>query len=226
MHGFQLSIALNNRAVSLLDSPYNYPAAIAQLKEALSTLKRSTQMQLHPTELNNFKASKITINDCMCNSMAFFNRHEHENHTPFLYRDAIFIPIALGTCLGHRERSMVSSIVIFNLALVHHLSTRWTTESDPSTNLHRALKLYELAFNMQREQLREVNVLFVLAVTNNIGMIQREIGGEESATSWFEAVLSTLMYMSDGQQPCSFPLDRFFINTRYLISKGSVAPAA
>jgi hypothetical protein len=34
------------------------------------------------------------------------------------------------------------------------------------------------------------------------------------------------MYLADRHQAYSLPLENFFINTRYLISKGSVAPAA
>jgi hypothetical protein len=162
----------------------------------------------------------------MSNSMTIFNRHEHEDQAHFLHRDAIFIPSDLGNSLGRRERSMVSCIVIFNLALVHHLSAIWTTEGDPSSNLRRALKLYELAFNLHREELVEANVLFVLAVTNNVGVTHCQLGDEEPATTCFERVLSMLMYLADRHQAYSFPLDCFFINTMYLISNGSVAPAA
>jgi hypothetical protein len=232
MNRFRHSIALNNQAVLLLHSPCNYQAAMSQLKEAISTLKRTIQMQLPLTEPSNIIqasnaiCSKITINDCMYKSMACFNRHEHEDQDHFLYQDAIFIPNELGNSLGRRERSMVSCMIIFNLALVHHLSAMWAIDSDPSSNLRRALKLYELAFNLQREELVEINVLFVLAVTNNVGMTHRQLGDEEPAKTCFQSVLSTLMYLADRHQAYCFPLDGFFINTRSLISKGSVAPAA
>jgi hypothetical protein len=226
---FQLSIALNNRAVSLLDSPCNYYTAMSQLKEALSTLKRTMRIQdpLIDSEPSNIRSNiDISINDCMCKNPAAINRHELEDQSHFLYHDAIFIPSELGNSVGRRERSMVSCIIIFNLGLVHHLSAMWSTDSDPPSNLRRALKLYELSFKLQREELGELNVLFTLALTNNVGMTHRQLGDEKPATTCFEMVLSTLMYLTDRQQANSFPLDGFFINTRDLISKGSVAPAA
>ncbi|KAG7350422.1 hypothetical protein IV203_009782 [Nitzschia inconspicua] len=230
MNPFELSVSLNNRAVTLLSSPEGYSAAISHLKEALSAMKSILQLA-HDTSssipLETAYICEISLTECLLKSMRL-RHHDHDvdDQELFLHREAIFIRNELANVTGYRERSMISCIIIFNLALAYHLSAADAMVSDTMTALYRALRLYELCFNLLREELGEAIVLFPLAVINNVALVHRQLGNEEPATRCFEMILSTLMCLADQKSVHQLPLDGFFINTRYLISKDLVAPAA
>jgi tetratricopeptide (TPR) repeat protein len=227
MNPSQVAVSLNNQAASLLSSPQNYSAALLLLKEALANMKRTMQaphagfMNCRDAETASFE---IDLLDCMCRSMSLTCILD-DDHTYFMHRQGIFIPLELGNSTGYRERSMISCMIIFNLAIASHLSAVDHAEGDIVSSLHRALKLYELAFNLQRQEIGEPNV-FELAITNNVALVHKQLGEEEHAATCFEMVLSTLMYLADQRRSSSFSLEGFFINTRHLISKEAVAPAA
>ncbi|KAL3925217.1 MAG: hypothetical protein SGARI_005883, partial [Bacillariaceae sp.] len=161
----QRVIAQNNRAVSLLSSPEGYSTAISLMKAALSSLKRMAEESFPPpqnkmSDLSEPSRSFQGINDCMlgamdeCRPACSLDEDEDGDETPFIYRKALAIPMELGTsCNGvdsnRRQQSMVSCMVIFNLALAYHLSAvEETVKGDVPSTLRRALQLYELAFQL------------------------------------------------------------------------------
>jgi hypothetical protein len=146
----------------------------------------------------------------------------------FMYRDAIVIPTDLCNRISNSSvRSMISCIVIFNLALVYHLSVLDETVDDSNSTLIKAWKLYEMAISVKRSELMDNDVMLILAVTNNLGLLHRQLGDETGATQCFEMVLATLMYLADHREEGNLlPLDGFFMNTSFLVSKTPLAPAA
>lgn len=227
MNPVQYAIFHNNRAVDLLGSePKDYNDAIDHLKEALNTMK--AMVRGSTTSMVDEDLLELGINDCMNKDSAAF---ACEQEASFMYHDAILIPVELGNeqnCTA-RSRLLISCMVIFNLALANHLTAEagFSVDGSIRDTRVRALRLYELAFNLQREELAENDVLFVLAVTNNLGLLHRQLDDQIASTQCFQIVLSTLMFLADQKQVNHFlSLDGFFVNTSYLVSEMAVAPAA
>jgi hypothetical protein len=219
MKSAELAITHNNYAASLITSAKNYIDAISHLKEALFALKTMDDLPLLQVCGDSLE---IGFNDCMSKRLIVC-----DDRMDFMYRDAIVIPTNLGQRINHVPvRTMMSCIVIFNLALAHHLSAVDATVDDVKSTLIKALRLYEMAVNVKRSELTKNDAMFILAVTNNLGLLHRQLDNETVATQCFETVLATLMYLADHKEGNLLPLDGFFINTSFLVSKTSVAPAA
>lgn len=207
------AIALNNEAVSLI-STGNYPDAISKLIYALDSFKRLMNTRLDLQERQVAVTSSLD---------AFMKEGYHpctdcipqENEQNYLYQRAILIPEA--QC-GHtyRETVLASCIVVFNLALAHHLSS----------SLIEAVQLYELSFNIQLQEQLDDNVFYTLAVVNNLGLVHRLLRDEEASGKCFQHVLATLMLLTECGQANMGQLDGFFCNVACLISEPSAASAA
>mmetsp|Transcript_51722 Transcript_51722/g.59815 ORF Transcript_51722/g.59815 Transcript_51722/m.59815 type:complete len:148 (+) Transcript_51722:1-444(+) len=104
-------------------------------------------------------------------------------------------------------------IVMYNLALTLHLqalslvSSSISTSAVSSSNQHksnikqlfkRSRKLYELAFELQLET--DVDPLFTLALTNNLGLIYRTVNERKKCLICFRNMFSTMMYLIDAHQ--------------------------
>jgi len=102
-------------------------------------------------------------------------------------------------------------IVMYNLALTFHLqalslvaSTSSSTSTVSSSNHHRHVKklfvrsrkLYELAFELHLET--DVDPLFTLALTNNLGLIYRTVNERKKCLICFHNMFSTMMYLMDS----------------------------
>jgi hypothetical protein len=136
---------------------------------------------------------KTSMDQCMANSRPasdYCHNPLYENGR-FLYRHAIRVPVNV-EC-HYRATVMVCSTMIFNLALAHQLAA--TASDNRESTLCRAATLYELAFNMQREF--DSNMLFTLATVNNLGLIHHQLDDTETASKFFEHLLSTLMLLTD-----------------------------
>jgi len=111
-----------------------------------------------------------------------------------------------------------TTIVVFNLALANHVSTanRHLIKSSGTPNLVRAMKLYELALEMQGGELNEGNTLFTIVALNNMGVIQKEISRSQQknrANRHFEWLLTILMTLpSDLQESQEGLLEGVFRN--------------
>jgi tetratricopeptide (TPR) repeat protein len=207
------AIAQNNEAVSLIATGH-YAEAISKLFDALDSFKRLMNATL------DLRECQVPITSSLD---AFMKEGYHpstdsipqENEQNYLYQRAIRIPEA--QC-GHsyRETVMASCIIVFNLALAHHLSS----------SLIEAVQLYELSFNIQLQEQLENNVLYTLAVVNNLGLVHRLLRDEEASGKCFQHVLATLMLLTDCGQASMGQLEGFFCNVTCLISETTVASAA
>eukprot|EP00980_Cylindrotheca_fusiformis_P011625 scaffold2747_cov104-Cylindrotheca_fusiformis.AAC.15 len=126
----------------------------------------------------------------------------------------------------------VASIVIFNLALAHHLMV----DDDPAhvlKNEHcyvKALRLYALALNIQdKGGAFGANVVFILAVLNNSGVIYNSLNRRMRSTEYFGELFSILMLMNGNTAAVgtSTPnMSGFYHNVHtLLLSAGSSAAA-
>ena len=100
--------------------------------------------------------------------------------------------------------------IMYNLALSFHLmGRRRRDESERFEHYDRAITLYKLCYNMllinhhldggsnngdQRPITIDFDPCFLMAVSNNLGVIYKERGETKVATTYFQHLLSTQMY--------------------------------
>jgi tetratricopeptide (TPR) repeat protein len=130
---------------------------------------------------------------------------------------------------GHFMGGTLSLIVIFNLALAHHLAA--VRNNMCRRRLQKAAKLYKLAYEahlMEQEPMQQVNSLhFTMIIANNLGEIHRTVKNRSKHMMCLQLLLSTIMYLVDNKIPAeSIELDGFFRNTSQLILQKRCASAA
>merc|ERR1712238_303460 len=106
-------------------------------------------------------------------------------------------------------------IVMYNLVLTLHLhalslsasvssSSNSSTTATATTIKHikklflRSRKLYELAFEMHLDA--DVDLLFTLALINNLGLIYYTVNEKDRSTTCFKNMFSTMMYLMDSNE--------------------------
>lgn len=156
---------------------------------------------------------------------------EGENGRPFVYSKAIRIPPSLANSCK-QSLVAITSIVIFNLALVHHLNAGTNDPSD--LNLQKALKLYALGLRIQQAEAFGSNMVFTLAIFNNSGAIYHSLNEQKLSFQCLGEVLSILLLLQDdrravGDGISNEPnfLNGFYHNVQTLfVCKGAAAAAA
>jgi hypothetical protein len=140
----------------------------------------------------------------------------------------------------------LSYVLLYNLALAHHLMAMSYDASDDATpdqrtqakNAQRkALVLYEKShFLLSRaSQNWDVSVLHALAILCNLGDLHHAMGNEEKSEYCYQNLLSTILCIIDnragsaarcGDVLTETLLDCFVCSVMPLLQKGSVAAAA
>jgi len=64
----------------------------------------------------------------------------------------------------------------------------------------RARKLYELAFEMHLDESCDVNLLFTLALINNLGLVYDVLDQKQRSKTCFKNMFSTMMYLMDSNE--------------------------
>ncbi|CAJ1968617.1 unnamed protein product [Cylindrotheca closterium] len=156
--------------------------------------------------VSSFKPS-ISLDECMAKGHPMSSSVDPD--FPFMYSDAIRIsPEVAAAGISQHD---VTSIILFNLALTHHLSA--LDSNDPDSDLQKALHVYEHLYTMQQENMVvgssgfPSNLMFVLSILNNCGIIHQwrseagtSINGEVIAARCFDKLLSVLTLISDNAQ--------------------------
>ncbi len=219
------AIQQNNAAASLIAAG-EYNTAIQELSFALKVYKQVM------TEVKNeiTQPVKTSLDQCMVQSLAVAGCRKSclvNDNDQYMYQHAVRIPVDIEST--SQSSAMVSSLIIFNSALAHHLSAM-ASGNRQSPKLLRAAKLYELAFILQRDAQLDNNVLFTLAAFTNLGVVHHQLENKETATKCFQQVLSTIMLLVDCREAearSGGELDGFLRNATNLVSASScAAPAA
>ena len=95
---------------------------------------------------------------------------------------------------GHHPGVTLMMIIIFNLALAHHLLSITYPQNEEMCRdqLSKALQLYELFYQLQME--REVfSTQAMLAVANNVAMVHRVVGNQSKYQMCLEHLMSCIM---------------------------------
>jgi hypothetical protein len=178
---------------------------------------------------------KTNLNQCMVKSgLALADCRKEaccviDSDQQYMYRQAIHIPLDIEST--YEASVIVSSMIIFNVALAHHLSVLATSDKKrQSKKLHKATTLYEMAYDLQgRNKQVENNVMFTMAAMNNLGVICLQMEDRETASKCFQCLLSTVMFLVDcgaAKVCCDEDLDGFLRNVTNLVSGSSFAAAA
>jgi hypothetical protein len=124
----------------------------------------------------------------------------------FVYLNPIVIPDGNTTqSSGAQGKTVLSSIVIFNVALCHHSlalqqPSQTAVNADTRLLLLKARKLYELAIRLHQGSVRALGLscskLYILSCMNNLGHVHHLLGDDVASRKCFQQLLSTLMYLS------------------------------
>jgi tetratricopeptide (TPR) repeat protein len=215
------SIQQNNHAIVMIENG-NYHDAIIALSSALKAYKLildESDDLMHQQE-----QIKTSLDQCMAQSRPtgdYCHKHLDEDGQ-FMYKEAIRIPVNVES--HYRAAVMVSSMIIFNLALTHQLAA--TVSDNRESALRKAAKLYELSFNMQRDEFFYSNTMFTLAIVNNLGLIHHQLDDRETASKYFEHLLSTLMFLIDCGDGHATDFDGFLRNASTVSFQACAAAAA
>jgi hypothetical protein len=191
------TIDQNNMGVEMLEAG-QYAGAIAPFSVALKTYERI----MNVADRSSSQPVSTSLDQCMAQShhrRADMVLHEQGDIEHFLYRQAIRIPSTMVLESTYRAIIMGSSMVIFNLALAHQLTAMEEGNDSREMMLRKALKIYELGFNMvlQKEYADEPSTMYILATVNNLGLAHQHLNDRYTATKCFKHLMSSLMYLID-----------------------------
>jgi hypothetical protein len=143
-------------------------------------------------------------------------------------------PVYLSEVPRSSEEESITSlsfIIMFNLALCHHMKgTSSKDEALSQRTLAIAKRLYELTFQMQAQNV-ETNLLLTSALLNNLSLVHKALGNRHEAEQCDQLLLSTLLLLVDmgglTHQESVHDLAGFFGNVMHLImTQSPVASAA
>jgi hypothetical protein len=147
--------------------------------------------------------------------------HQDDDHQHFVYSHAIQVH-SFSMEHAHNMGVTLSLIIIFNLALSHHMIG---VKYHETRYLKKAMQLYELAYQLHVDEQQAQILLensghktneqdpaikmdptaermgilrFTMIVSNNLGEIHRVVHNHVKHTMCLQHLLSTIMYVVDG----------------------------
>ena len=155
-----------------------------------ATNSSSAAMKCHHKEYASKSVSKSnseTTSDCVDSHMVLLQHESRVAPRALIYRNPIPIPPTLS------DSATITSILIFNAALAHHLSALSSQSGTLSTaeGLRKALLLYEQVQVLvyERHISFNDNRLFHFASVNNMAVIYRALGDTATANSLFDYLM-------------------------------------
>ena len=233
---------LNNEGVHYLskglygDALHAISNGLTLVKQVLSSSDQVVEKRL-PQTMDSDTQSSSNSPTCI-----FFHLHKEfssiSDHTDairdaetFVFCNPVFLPRGVNQVTTLKYYVNLSFILLYNLALTHHLYAM-EGEGDQGS-LRKALSLYELAYTLQMTEDIEVSFLQTMAIVNNLGQIHTALGNQKESKFCFEHLLSTIMYLNDcGETAMSdnmedFRVEGFMENVISCILKTPLsAPAA
>lgn len=154
------------------------------------------------------------------------NKYARQKTSHFVFRDPVEIPpesvpstVSVEANGGHSSElfSKFLMIVMYNLALTLHLHALSLSNNNRNQKFNisfgdnsdakkakklflRSRKLYELAFEMHLDEACDVNLLFTLALINNLGLVYDVLDQKQRSKTCFKNMFSTMMYLMDSNE--------------------------
>ncbi|CAJ1965818.1 unnamed protein product [Cylindrotheca closterium] len=193
----QTVIIQNQQTIAFLEAK-DYCSALVSSSSALQCLdsvppptqqeQNDTGNRFCPARSSSF-SSESSIDQCMLHIQIQEDDYTCGTQT-FMYSHAIPLPPDV------TDHDIITSILIFNTALAHHLVALLDNEWSPQY-LHRAKQLYTLAYNSSQEVI-EHNPLFLFVVYNNTALLANlQIGDKDLRNSCVGYLVSIYMVMVD-----------------------------
>lgn len=256
------AITLNNHGAWSIKCK-NYDYAIKILSAAIKTLRsennktmgspRIIECNLHHFMANNNQRHNDDTDGGYNYKIGIEANHDTQettHHHPyqhrkqrFMYQHPIEIPSWYSKLPGYQSNTTVTTAIIFNLALAHHLygvSMETTTEQDGISSevvvlpqwrksiLETAATLYEQALVMNWTKCEEDAWApqFLLATLNNLGQLFHTLDDGDRSDKWYLRLLQYLMLFTDLKVGTWGDLEGFFASVSHLIFRESSVPAA
>ncbi|KAG7347720.1 hypothetical protein IV203_016425 [Nitzschia inconspicua] len=235
----------HNETIKLLENG-DHSGAMTGLSDIVSAWRNLVRQDLlcDPEAANTVQTTPMTtksVDPFMTTKSQFLSQSHSTNDCDdesfYLYETCIRFPCDFDP--NYYESSLVSCVIVFNLALAHQLAAHGkksdTLGVSPTRHLLvRAFHLYDLCFKLScTSQSLQRSVLYRLAVANNLGVLCLTLRSNSISVNYFEYVLTTLMVMtthgSQGKlmKRHKAALEGFFANViRFRICGDKAAPAA
>jgi tetratricopeptide (TPR) repeat protein len=227
-------VALNNRGVNCLAN-FRYKDAVSCFSKGLALAKQSL---LHFETICETKTSSEVSTPTghfhQADRKPLYISNKFEDHVagdqPFVFTRPIFISEESSV----KETSSsyfveLSFMMLYNLALCHHLYALSSSsdDEDTETTLQKALSLYELAYRVLSTEDTDATVLHQMVIVNNLGHVHAQLQNVECSRQCFENLLSTIMLVKDcGEADSVQDMDGFLSNTLALMNTGCQFAAA
>jgi len=226
----------NNKGIDCLRNT-NYEEAISVFAKALREVRQLLNLPPNSANVDDAITEEIGIQyasfiqiSMLPDASSISLRHDK---APFIFKDPIFFnsqpgPMTMPPC--YKLYASLSYIMLYNLALTHHIQAVEAENEVSLTKLRKALWLYEAALSIQMKENISLTVMQTMAIVNNIGHIHSVRKDTEKARDCFQRLLSAIMIVKDciaeEQQESMQQLDGFLANVSPLILKQSCAGAA
>lgn len=248
----------NNQGISLLQEA-RYGAAIKELFAGLNLVKQLLAENNHHATCNDDDANyddeegeametqedseedpsrSLVDHDDLCFVPSQTPSRNAAKGELFAFQCPLLVqappPTSTSTDRPHTYHVKLSFVLLYNLALAHHLSA---LESDVPSNkkLRKALSLYELAYTVQVTEDMPLTIVQTMAIVNNLGHVHALLGSIDQSEHCFQHLLSTILMVNDcaggmqGQETTIVPhMDGFVSNVLNLMLEHGTpsAPAA
>jgi len=248
------SIALLTRALKLTEKKFHSPTSMdfslpcefCSLESCVS-MERESYSSIMEREKEGCHGSDVYRHPPSCDCGKQEDQHFEmrlkgkETVDGFVYRRPLLIP---EVCIeeDHYMGIVLSLVILYNLALSHHLKALATDDSRPDRKiLNQSLKLYELTYQLHldyeqkhqsqvhdNEQQSVGSLRFTMIIANNLGQIHKAAGNAEKHQMCLHHLLSAIMYMVDSQHLVldSSEMDGFYQNVSPIIISEQCARAA
>jgi hypothetical protein len=221
-----------------------YDDGVSILMKALRVAKNTAEVHTRSMEQDDADSSlsqTSQVDACMPEGEAIMmdesgktctmqDQVEANCQSPYLYTE----PVYLSEVPRSSEEESITSlsfIIMFNLALCHHMKGVSNEDEAMSQRaLAIAKRLYELTFQMQAQDV-ETNLLLTSALLNNLSLAHKALGNSHEAEECEQLLLSTLLLLVDmgglTPQESVNDLTGFLGNVMHLImTQSPVASAA
>jgi tetratricopeptide (TPR) repeat protein len=224
----------NNEGVSLIENGL-YDEAVSEFSKGLTLVKKILALQEDDDQADEAESSAEP--ESQSPSYHFHKMQEPKATTEcgdqeeflsdetFIFRAPLYIQSRVTDHTSFTYYVESSFMLLYNLALTHHLSS--LSGNNTQKSLRKALALYELAYTIQTTEDIQLTVLQTMAIANNLGQIHAALDDAEKARQCFQHLLSSIMFMNDcGERDSVEQMDGFIANVMPLILMGTSAPAA
>lgn len=213
-------IRLNNIGAELIRSG-EYRESIVKLGDALRASRQLVQASdEEEQQQQGQQESSATSTFSWCPRLLENASRSSLASTPegLVYtQDALTIPVAAAASASidsYESTTLISSIIMFNLALSHHLaaynnnSSRTSESSTPSQDatirkaalLQKASVLYQHCFSCLSKFSTDGDLmLYPMLVLNNMGVCHSALGQNEQAEHYFEALWRFVLLLPEQQ---------------------------